>query len=251
LKSYGKCTERVELPRKTPQPPSIVKRGRVATTKRDNAPNKRPKKEKMMPLQKIVNVSQPVVDRHLVDNNIPHSSTQLCYINKNSSMSENPNDLVLGNHETSTGIQEISINYTSFEEVYDHSTTIVNPCFSTIIAENFLVDPDPKTMAECKRCSDCNKWKEVIEAKLNSLKKRKVFTDVIPTPPRIFPVGFKWVFIRKRNKNIEVVRYKVRLVAQGFTQRLDIDFNETYSPAMNGITFRYLISLAIRNHLSL
>jgi hypothetical protein len=38
--------ERVELPKKTPQPPSIVKRGRVATTKRDNAPNKRPKKRR-------------------------------------------------------------------------------------------------------------------------------------------------------------------------------------------------------------
>jgi len=37
------------------------------------------------------------------------------------------------------------------------------------------------------------------------------------------------------------VRYKARLVAQGFTQRLGIDFDETYSPIMSGITFRYLI----------
>jgi hypothetical protein len=33
--------------------------------------------------------------------------------------------------------------------------------------------------------------KEAIEAELNSLKKRKVFTDVIPVPPRIFFIGFK------------------------------------------------------------
>jgi hypothetical protein len=32
------------------------------------------------------------------------------------------------------------------------------------------------------------------------------------------------------------VRYKVRLVVQGFTQRPDIDFNETYSLVINGIT---------------
>jgi hypothetical protein len=50
-------------------------------------------------------------------------------------------------------------------------------------------------MAECKRRLDWNKWKEPIEAELNSLKKRKMFTDVIPTPPIIFPDGFKWVFI--------------------------------------------------------
>jgi hypothetical protein len=211
-----------------------VKRGRIDTTKRDNAPNKRPRNEKTIPLQKIVNVSQPVVDKYLVD--IPQSSTQMCYRNKNASTSENPDDLVLGNHETSTGIQEISINYTSSGQVYDRSTTIINPCFSTIIAENFLTDPDPKTKAECKRHSDWNKWKEAIEVELNSLKKRKVFTDMIPTPPRIFHVGFKWVFIRK-NENNEVVRYKVRLVAQGFMQRPNIDLNEIYSPVMNEITF--------------
>jgi hypothetical protein len=120
--------------------------------------------------------------------------------------------------------------------VYDRSTTIVNPCFSTVIAENFLADPDPKTMAKCKGRLDWNKWKEAIDADINLLNKRKVFTNMIPTPHRIFLVGFKWVFIRKRNENNEVVRYKARLVAQGFTQRPDIDFNETYSPVMNRIT---------------
>jgi hypothetical protein len=47
------------------------------------------------------------------------------------------------------------------------------------------------------------------------------------------------------------VRYKVRLVAQGFTQRPDIDFDETYSPVMSGITFRYLISLTAQKGLSM
>jgi hypothetical protein len=163
-----------------------------------------------------VNVSQPVVNRHLVDNNILKSSTQARYRNENASTSKNPDDLILGNHEASTGIQEIFINYTSFREVYDSSTIVANPCFSTIIAKNFFVDSDPKTMVECKRRSDWNKWKEAIEVELNSLKKRKVFTDVIPTPPRIFPVGSKWVFIQKKNENNEAVRYKARLVAQRF-----------------------------------
>jgi hypothetical protein len=143
----------------------------------------------------------------------------------------------LGNHETSKGIEEISINYTSSGKKYDRNTTIADLCFSTIITENFLNDPDPNTMAECKKWSEWNKWKETIEAELNSLKKRKVFTHVIPTPPRTFPVRFKWVFVWKRNKNNEVVRYKARLVAQGFTQRPRVDFNETYSPIMNRITF--------------
>jgi hypothetical protein len=190
----------VEVLKKTTQAPSVVKRGRVATTKRDNAPNKRSRKDKMMPLQKTVNVSQPMIDKHIVD--IPQSSTQARYGNENASTSENPDDLVLGNHETSMVIQEISNNYTSSGEVYDRSTTIVNPYFSTIIAENFLADLDPKTMAECKRRSDWNKWKKAIEAELNLLKKRNVFTDVIRKPPRIFPVRFRCVFIWKKLKTM-------------------------------------------------
>jgi hypothetical protein len=79
-----------------------MKRGRVAQTKKDNAPNKHPRKEKMRPLQKIVNVSQLVVDRHLVD--IPQSTTQARYRNENARTSENPDALVLGNHEASMGI---------------------------------------------------------------------------------------------------------------------------------------------------
>jgi hypothetical protein len=64
-------------------------------------------------------------------------------------------------------------------------------------------------------------------------------------------MGLKWVFVRKRNENNEVVRYKARLVAQEFTQRPDIDFNETYSLVMSGITFQYLIYLVVQNRLSI
>jgi hypothetical protein len=165
---------------------------------------------------KSKNVIQPEIERHHMNANDTRSSSQACYINE-TRISEIPDNLVLGNHEASKGIEEISINYTSSRKVYDHSTTIANLSFSTVIAENFLNDPDLKTMVECKKRSNYNKWKEAIEAELNSLKKRKVFTEVIPTPPRIFPIGFKWVFIRKRNENNEVVRYKVRLDAQSST----------------------------------
>ena len=48
-----------------------------------------------------------------------------------------------------------------------------------------------------------------------------------------------------------MVRYKARIVAQGFTQRPGVDFNETYSPVMSEIMFQYLISLAVQKRLSM
>jgi hypothetical protein len=146
----------VKVPKKITHNPSVVKRRRVAQTKKDNTLNKRPRKEKMRPLQKIVNVSQPVVARHLVDT--PQSSTQSRHRKESASMSENPDALILENHETSAGMQEISINYTSSGEVCDRSTTITNTCFSVIIAKNFLADPDAKTLTKCKGRSYWNKW---------------------------------------------------------------------------------------------
>jgi hypothetical protein len=131
--------ERVKITKKTTHAPSVVKRGRASQTKKDNASNKHPGKGKTRHLQKTVNVSQPVVDRHIVD--IPQSTIEARYRNENASTSKNPD--VLENHEKSMVIQEIFINYTSFKEVYDSSTIIINSCFSTIIAENLLADPDP------------------------------------------------------------------------------------------------------------
>ena len=45
--------------------------------------------------------------------------------------------------------------------------------------------------------------------------------------------------------------YKARLVAQGFSQRPGIDYEETYSPVIDAITFRYLISLAVSEGLDM
>jgi hypothetical protein len=59
------------------------------------------------------------------------------------------------------------------------------------------------------------------------------------------------VFFRKRDENNQVVQYKARVVAQGFTHRPGIDFDETYSPVMDGITFWYLISMVVNLNLEM
>nr|GEZ06644.1 retrovirus-related Pol polyprotein from transposon TNT 1-94 [Tanacetum cinerariifolium] len=92
-----------------------------------------------------------------------------------------------------------------------------------------------------------------MQAELNSLNKRKVFGRIVLTPGVVKPIGYKRVFIQKRNENDEVIRYKARLVAQGFSQRpgIGIDYEETYSPVMDAITFHYLISLAVKENLDM
>ncbi|GJU93052.1 retrovirus-related pol polyprotein from transposon TNT 1-94, partial [Tanacetum coccineum] len=112
-------------------------------------------------------------------------------------------------------------------------------------------DPEPTSVIECQSRHEWNKWKEATQAELNSLNKRKVFRRIVLTPGVVKPVGYRWVFIRKQNENDEVIRYKARLVAQGFSQRPGIDYEETYSPVMDATTFRFLISLAIYENLDM
>lgn len=65
------------------------------------------------------------------------------------------------------------------------------------------------------------------------------------------PVGYKWVFVRKRDESGDIAIYKARLVAQGFSHRPWINFNETYSPVVYANNFRYLISLIANEWLNL
>ena len=98
-------------------------------------------------------------------------------------------------------------------------------------------DQEPQNVNEFRHRNDWLKWKEVIKTKLRSLAKQEVFRLVVQTPTNIQLVGYRWVFVRERNENNEIVRYKARLVAQGFSQRPGIDYEETYSPVMDAITF--------------
>ena len=47
------------------------------------------------------------------------------------------------------------------------------------------------------------------------------------------------------------MRYKARLVAQDFSQRSEIEFDETYASMMDAITLRFLISLAAKERLDM
>ena len=69
-------------------------------------------------------------------------------------------------------------------------------------------DPKPRNMEECRHRNDWPKWKEAIQAKLNSLKKQEVFGHVVQTPEDIKPIGYKWVFVQKNNDDSEIIRYK-------------------------------------------
>ena len=91
----------------------------------------------------------------------------------------------LGNHdELDDSIEEIAINYAESGELYNRKNIDVDINFVSNIAEAINEDPEPKSMAECRKRSDWVKWKEAIETELRSLSKRQVFGPVATRPPK-------------------------------------------------------------------
>ncbi|XP_019159318.1 PREDICTED: uncharacterized protein LOC109156009 [Ipomoea nil] len=138
--------------------------------------------------------------------------------NMNTGDAEHPDQNILGNDDDLVDVNiETAINFVDTGETYNRDLIVVDDTFAYAVAYNIPqnnLDPEPKSITECRKRSDWLKWKQ-------------------------------------RNENNEVVRYKARLVAQGFTQRPGIDFDQTYSPVIDGISFRYLISLAVNMKLDM
>lgn len=56
-------------------------------------------------------------------------------------------------------------------------------------------------------------------------------------------MGSKWIFKVKYKSNGTIERHKSRLVAQGFTQTPGLDYFDTFSPVINPVTMRIILTI--------
>ena len=68
------------------------------------------------------------------------------------------------------------------------------------------------------------------------------FVDKLPDAKKAIPT--KLILQRKLNPAGQAVRYKVRLVAQGFRQVEGLDFTDTFAPVASLVSVRVVLSIA-------
>nr|GFB31060.1 ribonuclease H-like domain-containing protein [Tanacetum cinerariifolium] len=68
---------------------------------------------------------------------------------------------------------------------------------------------------------------------------------LVPRPAGVNMVRSMWLFKHKFHADGTLSRYKARLVANGSSQQLGVDFDETFSPVIKPVTIRTLLSLVV------
>ncbi|GJS84392.1 ribonuclease H-like domain-containing protein [Tanacetum coccineum] len=102
--------------------------------------------------------------------------------------------------------------------------------FSSIT--NLNKTSEPKSFKES--VLDC-KWVDATNSEIEALNRNNtwIITDL---PSGRKPIGIKWIVKSKYKSTGKIERYKVRLVAKGFSQKEGIDYEETFSPVVKLVT---------------
>ena len=107
---------------------------------------------------------------------------------------------------------------------------------------------DPRTYAEAMARPDAADWELACEDERRAFERMGVY-EVVPRPDNRKVVGSKWVFRIKRGPDGEIVKYKARVVAQGFSQIEGIDYDETFAPVAKFPSLRAILAIAAERDL--
>lgn len=109
---------------------------------------------------------------------------------------------------------------------------------------------DPLSIEDAKSSENWSKWKLAMKEEFKSLHENNTW-ELVDLPTNRKAIRNKWVFKTKKDEAGQVARFKARLVVKGFSQRMGIDYNETYSPVVRYSTLRYLVGIAAKLNLDI
>lgn len=90
---------------------------------------------------------------------------------------------------------------------------------------------------------DVDKWKETMNQEMESMYSNSVW-ELVDQVDNVNATGCKWIYKKKRRVDRKVETLKARLVAKGYTEREDVDYEETFSLVAMLKSIRILLSIA-------
>ena len=101
----------------------------------------------------------------------------------------------------------------------------------------------PKSYEEAIKGPEADQWKEAMDAEIGQLEEMGTWEEA-DLPEGRKEIGCRWVFLRKKDEHGNIIKYKARLVAQGFSQKPGVDYsdNGTFAPVMRFETLRTMLA---------
>ena len=106
-----------------------------------------------------------------------------------------------------------------------------------------MIISDPKSYYHARKDP---RWQVSMDEEMNSLQKNTTW-ELVSLPPGRKLVQCKWVFRTKVAVDGRTYKYKVRLVAKGFSQVQGVDYHETFAPVTKMDSIRLVLAF---QHLS-
>ncbi len=88
-------------------------------------------------------------------------------------------------------------------------------------------------------------WQSAIDTEVAQLQNLDTF-KLVPLLADQKIIGCQWVLTTKQNTDGEIIKFKARLVTQGFSQIPGMDFDETFSLVMQLESFQILLAITIQ-----
>ena len=134
-------------------------------------------------------------------------------------------------HQSSTGTPYPLSNFLS----YSHLSP--SHCHYAL---SITTHTEPRTFNEENKF-EC--WRQAMKNELDALANTGTWT-LVDLPPRVKPIGCRWVYKIKYHADGTIERFKGRLVAKGYNQIEGLDYTNTFSPVAKLTNVRLVLALA-------
>jgi hypothetical protein len=115
-----------------------------------------------------------------------------------------------------------------------------------VFAAAKAITDEPQTLKEALDGPDAAKWRMALKREYFAIQRKKTWTLVkrsaVKGGQRV--LRGKLVFKKKRDKNGNILKYKVRWVVRGFEQQYGKDYDQTYAGVCKSVTWKIVLAIA-------
>ncbi|KAE8261460.1 hypothetical protein A4X09_0g7660, partial [Tilletia walkeri] len=104
---------------------------------------------------------------------------------------------------------------------------------------------EPSTHRQAMSAPDASDWRVAEAVELGNHRRAGTW-EPAKLPAGRTAVSSRWIYKRKTNSEGQIVKYKARVVARGFSQKPGLDYEETHAPTPALTALRVFVAIAIR-----